>query len=454
MKYKLSKYNFYIENEANELLMYNSLAGAKSMIKLTKNNKKYIYSIKNKPYVIIDDPNDMQRELINLGYLKYYEENEDEKIHDIFNNTINSKVLSLIIVPTENCNLRCVYCCEEFENHKMSMQMQESIIEYIEKNIDKYSGLNVNWFGGEPLLAMDVIRNLSTNFIRICKEHKKLYSSFMVTNGTLLDIDTFKELYKLKILMYQITLDGVANIHDNQRVDLNKKGTFNKIFNNLLCIKNSNAGKYATILVLTNCSENIRGYLDEYKKIFYENFGNDRRFGFCLQYIMDLGGNRINDYRYNILGNYGMNEIYRYLGQNSKYRLNYYYKDFLNPGGQVCYAAKKSSYLISSYGKVYKCEHIYQTDKNNFIGEFDLKGNMNLDNTIENLWNGKFNYCNSHDCKLKPLCGGEDCIKHRVLNNDINFKNKCDFKLCHFKKESFESVLIFLDVECNMFKAI
>ena len=80
-----------------------------------------------------------------------------------------SKSLRLIIMPTEQCNFRCQYCYESFKFGKMSLEMQDAIINFVRKNIYKYTEVHLDWYGGEPLLAFDVIQYISENVLKICK---------------------------------------------------------------------------------------------------------------------------------------------------------------------------------------------------------------------------------------------------------------------------------------------
>ena len=95
----------------------------------------------------------------------------ERKLMDI----VNYSKLYLVIMPTEQCNFRCEYCYETHEKGKMSKKTQDALIRYVQKNIYRYTGLNVGWFGGEPLEALDVIEYLSQNFMKICKVAKKPY---------------------------------------------------------------------------------------------------------------------------------------------------------------------------------------------------------------------------------------------------------------------------------------
>ena len=134
--------------------------------------------------------------------------------------------LRLILLPTEQCNFRCVYCYERFRREKMTAKTQAAIVKYIEDNIHKYNGLILNWFGGEPTEAMDVIENLSVKLIDVCKKNKKAYNAGITTNGYNLTYEIFKKLKKLHVTEYQVTIDGLASIHNAQRVMADGAPTF------------------------------------------------------------------------------------------------------------------------------------------------------------------------------------------------------------------------------------
>ena len=162
-----------------------------------------------------------------------YEELYQEFIH-------NNQFLHLVILPTENCNFRCIYCYEEHESKIMSQDVQDGIVNYVEQHIKDYQALRVEWFGGEPLCQKEIINNLSKRLKDICKANKKPYYGSMTTNGYLLDPETFKVMHKKNgIMRYQITIDGLAESHNKQRALSNGKPTFDTIIENLRNIRDS-----------------------------------------------------------------------------------------------------------------------------------------------------------------------------------------------------------------------
>ena len=161
---------------------------------------------------------------------------QDSPILKKFNNRqLNNNFTSLTICPTINCNFDCPYC---FENHypgKMSEKTQNDIIELTKKLLlySKNKSLHITWYGGEPLLAIDVIESLSKKFLSLVEENKIKYSASIITNGFLLDQEKADILSNYKVTNYQITLDGLEETHNKTRRLANGGPTFDVIINNL-----------------------------------------------------------------------------------------------------------------------------------------------------------------------------------------------------------------------------
>ena len=82
----------------------------------------------------------------------------------------------------------CPYCFEKHRRKKMSKKVQNDILNFIERTIrfTKVDKIYITWFGGEPLLAYDVIDSLSQRMIELANKWKIQYSASIVTNGFLL----------------------------------------------------------------------------------------------------------------------------------------------------------------------------------------------------------------------------------------------------------------------------
>lgn len=137
---------------------------------------------------------DNEKTIETLKYGKFIVEGATDEIgvikkfkHDVVQSV---PVIGMQIVPTLGCNFSCIYCyqaCREKEKVIMSKEVMDAIIEYTKQKIEPTTQfLNVLWFGGEPLLAIDRIKYLSQSFIEITASKKMKYFSGIITNGYLL----------------------------------------------------------------------------------------------------------------------------------------------------------------------------------------------------------------------------------------------------------------------------
>ncbi|MBK7759969.1 MAG: SPASM domain-containing protein [Deltaproteobacteria bacterium] len=145
----------------------------------------------------------------------------------------------LTIAPTIDCNFGCAYCFETHKRGAMTERTQAALLRFIDSVMlsdltDR--ALSVSWFGGEPLLAMPVIRALSAEFAARTQDGRlSALDANIITNGFLLDAAAAKELRSLGVSAAQVTLDGAREVHD-QRRHLKVRGgaTFDRITQNLL----------------------------------------------------------------------------------------------------------------------------------------------------------------------------------------------------------------------------
>ena len=148
---------------------------------------------------------------------------------------LESSAIRVTICPTIGCNFDCPYCFETHKPGKMSPQVQDDTVALAERMLDasKANSFSVTWFGGEPLLAPDVIETLSERLIRICEERGVKYSASIVTNGYLLTEKTVQMLGRMKVTHAQVTLDGLGSTHDATRHLAGGGPTFERITANL-----------------------------------------------------------------------------------------------------------------------------------------------------------------------------------------------------------------------------
>ena len=147
-----------------------------------------------------------------------------------YSKMFDRRTLSVTIAPTMRCNFGCSYCFEG--THKvmptMAKDVEDALVGYLIEQA-KTKEIAINWFGGEPLLAFDVICSVCS---RLDADGVKFVSS-MVTNGSLLTGNVIGRLALLHLTHLQITLDGVAATHDRRRCYKNGKPSFADIMVNI-----------------------------------------------------------------------------------------------------------------------------------------------------------------------------------------------------------------------------
>ena len=143
--------------------------------------------------------------------------------------------VGLTICPTMGCNFDCPYC---FENHfarKMTQEVQDDVVALAGRMLDASGAksISVTWFGGEPLLAPDVIESLSERLMALAGERGGEYGASIITNGYLLSQDLADMLGRCKVDSAQITIDGLGATHDATRYLRGGGPTFERIVANL-----------------------------------------------------------------------------------------------------------------------------------------------------------------------------------------------------------------------------
>lgn len=117
----------------------------------------------------------------------------------------------LTIAPTMNCPFSCPYCFETVKQKgDMSEDVQQGIVAYL-NTLQKMPDYHITWFGGEPLMAIDIIDQL---YSKLEDGYKPPYQSNMITTGYHIDEHTISILKRINCTELQITLDGLPQTHN------------------------------------------------------------------------------------------------------------------------------------------------------------------------------------------------------------------------------------------------
>ena len=162
---------------------------------------------------------------------------------------------------TENCNLSCKYCFVNKvigQKKNMSDHLIINIMNWIIEHNEGKSVL-VQYFGGEPLLRMDLI-DIGNKMLIEAKTAKKIidYTQEIVTNGTLINNEIAKYFVENKILV-SVSLDGVKEVNDKNRVTFEGHGTFDSAIGGLQIYVNY--GGKPSIFITPN-KDNINNFFE------------------------------------------------------------------------------------------------------------------------------------------------------------------------------------------------
>ncbi|WP_128895468.1 radical SAM/SPASM domain-containing protein [Longirhabdus pacifica] len=403
---KRSRYVVKVKSEENHIL-YNIRTGR---------GLKYSKSIK-----VWDHPS-LQSYLVKNKFLIQDNEREDEEVLENYKmKRMQNRTLHLIILPHENCNFRCVYCYEKFERNKMLPEVEQGLKKYIAQELasGRYKHFTVSWFGGEPLLGIDVMERLSAFIIQQCEKYDVHYSAGITTNGYLITKKNLEKLDKMKVYNYQVTIDGVKEVHDQQRIQKDGSGTYDTILKNLITMKNSN--KKFRVLLRMNVSPDNYQEVEAHIKKMEDTFEKDSRFELYFHNIGHWGGE--NDDHVEICKE---NMMVKLLQQSSQKKIPTMSAKALIKPDNVCYAADPKSFVIGTDGTVYKCT-VALYDERNQVGQLTEAGNINLDQSKFALWVDQGiadKRCGS--CYLAPSCHGDSCPLIRMQTGSQpcpDFKN-------------------------------
>jgi len=428
---KASNYNFFFPYESDEskVIAYNSLSNALAL--MDKDKHKVFNDFLNHNHSIDDD--EFLQQLKFGNFIVESECNELEFLrHRMLSNRYQTRTLSLTIATTADCNFRCPYCYEKdvIKPIHMSVDIQDKIIELVKSQSGTISNLSVVWYGGEPLMALDVIERLSRVFIEICEENKITYFANIITNGYLLNSKTANLLAELKVQAMQITIDGNEEHHNTQRPYFDGSATFDTIIRNL--VENKDILPPTSIRINVD-KDNIK-QADEVFRILHKKNLLDK----MKPYLGKINPDN---------NTYEGSKCFDMCGF-SEADLEYFSK-FVNELGcqhrypqsvsNACTADATNSFVIGADGLLYKC-WINIGDKASAVGDIMgvVHGNQKL--FFDYLMFDATNDSECRHCKFIPICmggcpyrrvsGQETCTLHKYfmekVMNTISQKIKSD----------------------------
>lgn len=150
---------------------------------------------------------------------------------DLRNRKTYVKALCLNVAHT--CNLSCDYCFASQGKYNgnraiMSYEVGQKAIDFLLENSGHHRNLDIDFFGGEPLMAWKVVKQIVAYARSKEKEYKKKFRFTFTTNGMLLN-DEVTEFLNQEMYNVVLSLDGRKEVHDRLRTTVNGKGSYDHI---------------------------------------------------------------------------------------------------------------------------------------------------------------------------------------------------------------------------------
>jgi uncharacterized protein len=311
--------------------------------------------------------------------------------------------------------------------------MNQKTINGIKEFLKRYhyiESVNVTWYGGEPTLAIPIIKKLTQNITPLTK----IYSANLITNGFLLD-KIIPYLNELSIKNVQITVDGCKSTHNERRPQSNGGKTFDKILENIdriikidkininlrMNVDESNADEYVDLYKI--CKERFRGKVSLYP-------------GFVRLDHDNVSGCKVENCYNDIRKAQFLKNLYE---QYNIYSGGIY--PFVQSKG--CMTNQLNGLLIGPEGELYKCwHHLGNKDKiagsifeKNVFANVDLVANCMLKQ-------GLFDE-NCKKCVVFPSCDG-GCFDMREKNDNYCIPAKSmlkEFLEIHYQMKTKQALI-------------
>lgn len=241
--HKASRYNIVSRARDGATILYNSLTGTRVLMQDELLDPRQLAALETDPWPaeVALPEGELRDQLVELGFFIPVAIDELAiqlgRHRDI---ALNPEVRRVTVVLTRKCNLGCNYCYQDKELADPRANIDQ-IVAHLKSQVEPGGSLLVTWFGGEPLLRLSLIKELTAEIRDYCRAVSTSYSATISSNGVLLDDERIDTLLGLDVRYYQITLDGPPDIQEHRRPSLNRKPTYTTIVDNVARLVNAGA---------------------------------------------------------------------------------------------------------------------------------------------------------------------------------------------------------------------
>jgi len=414
MNYSKSKYNFIYKRGKDENVIYNTFS--KALVVLSDDEKERFDSNELTSDEIINELLEnrilIENTFSETDFLKYFH----------YKTKFAGDTLFLTIAPTMDCNFACPYCYENRRKGKMSKEVQDALIKYVEETVTSgVTNIDISWYGGEPLLCVDMVESLSKRLTKVANDNKCNLKMHMVTNGYLLNSEIVELLDEIGITKLQITIDGLKEHHDKSRPLRDGRGTYDKIIENLSLFEES------PIAVVIRMNVDNNNFVD---------------FARLKEIIKGLENPNIDIYASPVedINKDTVNKVSEFMSTNEFEEFTIKLcddgslspEDFSVMDDRYCFctAETENCYVVDELGNFYKCWDEVGRPEHKCFNILDSE-NINYSIIAKYVADDPFSDIKCKDCKFLPLCFGGCKFQKNNLNKSV----------CGFTDESLKKYI-------------
>lgn len=354
---------------------------------------------------------------------------EEHRVFKYFENKIKfSNFLNFTILPTYDCNMRCIYCLQQggFKPLYMTKRTIKLVTEFIKLQVEsRYPReLRLTYYGGEPLLHYRAINEVTRPLQSLCEDMGVRFAMGIITNGTLLTERRIDEMLGYNLDFVQITLDGVREVHDKRRMFKSGGGTFNIILKNLKLL--AYLAPHINLVIRCNVDrdnyQHIPAFLDLLNEEGLKRCGID--FG---RVVPPLGCSGCLSFQHLFSEEEFARIFIRLVDECIKRGFPFNWK--LRNGLIACGAVHYGMLVIDPEGKFYKCYDMLGKDEYS-VG--DVKGGVNY-KYYDWVSRDPVDFAECRSRSILPLCGG-GCPRLAFDEKGTIHANYC-MRVKHYSKE-------------------
>lgn len=409
-----------INDKKGEVLVFNTFTDSRVVI-----NKELKTAMQkaDKKLTLTEEESNYLLQLKELGIMVNDTVDETKELEYWFQKfKFDTSILSITLLTTYDCNMRCTYCFEEgvIKSHYMSDETSRLVIKWLARKLKSVrpATLRLEFFGGEPMMNKKGMLFIAKTLHKMTSQRDIELDLRITTNGSSLPEKFIKEMVKFGLKGIKVTLDGDESAHNQTRIFKNGRGTFKAIIENLKKIK-----KHVPISIGCNFNEknkkSIPALLDRLKAEGLEESVETINFKPIFQNLENAGKTGNEQLDICTYSDIDVKDILWFKQETKKKGFSTREGISLGP----CEAARENSYTIDPDGKIYKCCGFVGRERFK-IG--DLQDGLNEENTrfmTVDLWRTR----DCLGCKYIPLCGGGCRSSAYVRYKDFN-RFACELK--------------------------